>query len=575
MRIYHTMMAVAGEYAAPFRRTLRCAVVASLLHALGWAITLPLFAQLLPSGPSRGGEAAYWLLLLTAMLVLEGLVRWREMAFAYDYWHRVTQALRMRLAQRLRAMPLEQLARRKSGDLATILGHNVAFAATALSSLAMLAIQLIVVPVILLLLIFMLDWRLGVLLLLGCLLVAPLIIRVKLHASDEFQLIDQADAAASAAILEYVQGQAMLRASGRTGERAPGLHDAFAKQHQAQHQTANTARLIAKAQLRVQLTLVATVALGIWLHATQQLPLASLFCLVVLAAQMLEPLTLGLSMVRLFELADAAMQRVNGLLDEPEQITLTPHQHPQHFAIELHNVSFHYQQQQTPAVKNLSLRIAEKSLTALVGPSGGGKTTLTRLMIRFADPQQGSITLGGVPLCHMAPGQLLSLISVVFQDVWLMDDTLANNIALGKPDASRDEIISAARKAHIHHVIERLPLGYETRAGEAGNALSGGERQRVAIARAILKDAPIILLDEPTSSLDSESEYQVQRAIDALIADKTVVIVAHRLSTIRAADQIAVIEAGACVELGDHAGLMAREKGRYRAMVEAQHIPAG
>lgn len=152
-----------------------------------------------------------------------------------------------------------------------------------------------------------------------------------------------------------------------------------------------------------------------------------------------------------------------------------------------------------------------------------------------------------------------------------MDDTLANNIALGKPHATQEEIINAARKAHIHHVIESLPQGYETRAGEAGSALSGGERQRVAIARAILKDAPVVLLDEPTSSLDSESEYHVQQAIDALVADKTVVIVAHRLSTIRAADQIAFIEQGRCVECGDHASLMAIKEGRYRALIEAQH----
>ncbi|MEN4546045.1 ABC transporter ATP-binding protein [Pantoea agglomerans] len=575
MRIYHMMMAVAGDYATPFRRTLRCAFLAALLQAMGWIITLPLFSLLLTPGSSLMGKASHWLLLLSILLVLEGVIRWREMAFAYDYWHRVTEALRMKLAQRLRAIPLEQLARRKSGDLATILGNNVAFAATVLSSLATLAIQLVVAPSILLLLIFTLDWRLGAVMLIGCLFVAPLIIRVRLNASQEFQHIDEADAAASAAIVEYIQGQAMLRASGRTGEQAPGLRDAFARQHQAQHQTASTAGLVAQAQLRIQLTLVASVALGIWLSATQQLPLASLFCLVILAAQMLEPLTLGLSMVRLFELADAAMQRINALLNEPQQVTLNPQQQPQHFAIELQDVSFHYQQQQTPAVKNLSLHVPEKSLTALVGPSGGGKTTLTRLMSRFADPQQGSITIGGAELRHIAPEQLLNLISVVFQDVWLMDDSLANNIALGKPDASRDEIISAARKAHIHHVIERLPLGYETQVGEAGSALSGGERQRVAIARAILKDAPVILLDEPTSSLDSESEYQVQRAIDVLIADKTVVIVAHRLSTIRAADQIAVIEAGRCVERGDHAALMALEQGRYRAMVDAQPHIAG
>lgn len=229
--------------------------------------------------------------------------------------------MRLRLAQRLCAMPLEQLARRKSGDLATLLGNNVTFAATALSSLATLAIQLMVVPMVLLLLIFALDWRLGALLLAGSLLVVPLMLRVRRDANQDFQRIDDADGAASAAIVEYVQGQAMLRASGRAGINAPCLRDVFARQHQVQHQTGHTARLIAKAQLVIQISLAATVALGIWLCATQQLPLASLLCLAVLVAQLVEPLTLGLSMVRLFELADAALQRVNTLLNEADQLT--------------------------------------------------------------------------------------------------------------------------------------------------------------------------------------------------------------------------------------------------------------
>jgi ATP-binding cassette, subfamily B, bacterial IrtB/YbtQ len=570
IRTYHNMILVAGDYAAPFRRTLLYAVTAAILQAAGWIMTLPLFSLLLSPGALPIGEIANWLLVLTALLVVEGFVRWREMAFVYDYWHRVTEALRLRLAGRLRGMPLERLALRKSGDLATILGNNVAFAATALSSLATLAIQLMVVPVVLLLLVFTLDWRLGALLLVGCLLILPLILRARREASQDFQRVDEADAAASAAIVEYVQGQAMLRASGRAGAQAPCLRQVFAHQHQVQHQSGGTARLIAKAQLIIQFTLVATVALGIWLYASQQLPMASLLCLAVLVAQMVEPLTLGLAMVRLFELADAALVRVNALLAEAEQTTQLPAQQPGHFAIELQNLGFHYHQQRQPAIKDLTLRIPEKSLTALVGPSGGGKTTLTRLMSRFADPQQGSIQLGGAELRHISAEQLLAQISVVFQDVWLMDDTLFNNIALGKPHASEEEVIHAARKAHIHHVIEKLPHGYSTCVGEAGSALSGGERQRVAIARAILKDAPVVLLDEPTSSLDSESEYQVQQAISALVADKTVVIVAHRLSTIRAADQIAYVDRGRCVECGDHATLMALENGHYRALVQAQ-----
>ena len=298
--------------------------------------------------------------------------------------------------------------------------------------------------------------------------------------------------------------------------------------------------------------------------------LTSLLCLVARLAQMAEPLTLGMAMLRLFELADAALGRIDALLAEPDLLTEMPPQRPRHFGLRLEGVSFRYQQQPRAAVSGISLELPERSLTALVGPSGGGKTTLTRLMSRFADPQQGRILLGDADLRHMLPEKLLRHVSVVFQDVWLMDDTLAANIALGRPGAGREEIEDAARRAHVHHVIERFPLGYDTPAGEAGSALSGGERQRIAIARAILKDAPVVLLDEPTASLDSEAEYYVQQAIEALVANKTVVIVAHRLSTIRAADRIAFIEDGRCVELGNHAALMAIEGGRYRALAEAQ-----
>ncbi|HID4048142.1 TPA: ABC transporter ATP-binding protein [Pluralibacter gergoviae] len=570
MRIYRMMIAVAGEYAGPFRRTLLLAAAASVVQALAWAITLPLLNIALADGPLRRGALAGWLGLLAALIVLEGILRWAEGEFVYRYWHRVTGAMRLRLAGRLRCMPLEQLARRKSGDLATVLGNNVTFAATAISSLATLAVQLAVVPGLLLGVVFALDWRPGVLLLLGAAWAAPCLLRARRAAGADFQRIDAADADASAAIVEYVQGQAMLRATGRAGASAPCLRGVFDRQHRAQHASGDTVRRIARAQLRAQLTLVAAAGLGIWLFAGGELPLASLLCLVALLAQMAEPLTLGMSMLRLFELADAALGRVNALLAEPDLLTDTPYQRPRHFGLRLENVSFRYQGQSRAAVSGLSLAIPERSLTALVGPSGGGKTTLTRLVSRFADPQQGRILLGDADLRHMQPETLLRHVSVVFQDVWLMDDTLAANIALGRPGASREEIEDAARRAHIHHVIERFALGYDTPAGEAGSALSGGERQRIAIARAILKDAPVVLLDEPTASLDSEAEYYVQQAIEALVADKTVVIVAHRLSTIRAADQIAFIDEGRCVELGSHPTLMARAGGRYRALVEAQ-----
>ena len=570
---FNNMMRIAGDSAPAFRRTLCFSCAAAVVQALSWGIMLPLFYLLLQEGPLPLHQTLSWLGLLLITLCAEALLRVVEMRFSYDYWPRVTEALRLRLASRLRLMPLEQLAQRKTGDLAMVLGNNVTMAATAVSSLATLAVQLVAVPCVLLLLILALDWRLGIFLLVACLAVIPLLREVQRRANRDFQSIDDADAQASAAVVEYVQGLAVLRATGKAGCDAPCLSNVFRHQHQAQEATQSTTRLLAKAQLIIQLALVATVGIAVWLVLSQQLSLAALLCITVVAAQLAEPITTGLAMIRLFELADAALKRVNELLAEPELMTREPLQQPRHGEIRMENVSWRYQRSQRPVINALSLTIAEKSFTALVGPSGGGKTTITRLLSRFADPQQGEITFGGVSLRHIPPQQLLSAISVVFQDVWLMDDTLARNIALGKPDASHEEIVAAARRAHVHHAIIRLPQGYETRAGEAGSALSGGERQRISIARAILKDAPVVLLDEPTSSLDSESEYQVQRAIEALVVDKTVVIVAHRLSTIRAADQIIYIDDGRCLECGTHDSLMARSGGHYRQMVEAQYHP--
>lgn len=574
MRWYKLTMQVAGPYASQFRLTLLCSLLAALLQALSWAIMIPLFQTLLQGPDFPLMEAMRWLAMLALLLAGEALLRLKEMAFTYDYWHRVTEDVRLRLASTLRTIPLEQLARRKSGDLALVLGSNVTMAATAISSLATLFVQLTAVPAVLLTLVFWLDWRLGTILLVALLWTLPLLRQVQKRANRDFQHIDEADARAGAGIVEYVQGLAMLRAAGSAGPDAPCLSGLFEHQHQMQAASQTTVQLLAKAQLIVQLALVALVAAAIGLTVSGQLSLAALLSVTVITAHLAEPLSMGLAMVRLFELADAALNRTEQILNQPPLVTRQPQQQPNEFSLTLNDVTFHYDRRTEPAIRGFSLHIPARSLTALIGPSGGGKTTITRLIGRFADPQQGSVLLGDSDLRHVPPETLLQYISVVFQDVWLFDDSIANNIALGKPGASLAEIVSAAQKAHIHHVIERLPQGYNTRTGEAGHALSGGERQRISIARAILKDAPVILLDEPTSALDSESEYHVQQAIEALVQDKTVVIVAHRLSTIRAADQIAFIEQGRCVELGNHEALMAMPAGRYRQMVMAQQVPS-
>lgn len=241
--------------------------------------------------------------------------------------------------------------------------------------------------------------------------------------------------------------------------------------------------------------------------------------------------------------------------------------------IEFNHVQFHYPSRPNQAATdNLSLKVEAGKVLALVGPSGAGKSTIFELLQRFYDPQSGSISLGGVDLRDLDPKDLRQTMALVPQQPALFSADVLHNIRYGKPDATEAEVIEAAKKAHAHDFILKLPEGYQSHLGEKGVRLSGGQRQRIAIARAILKDPQILLLDEATSALDSESEHHVQKALEALMHGRTTLIIAHRLSTIQHADNIAVLDNGKLVEVGDHATLLQR-CGLYQRLVELQFSP--
>ena len=218
---------------------------------------------------------------------------------------------------------------------------------------------------------------------------------------------------------------------------------------------------------------------------------------------------------------------------------------------------------------DISFFAKENSVTALIGPSGSGKSTVANLIARFWDVSKGTIRIGGKDIKDLNPDGLLHYISEVFQENTLLSDTIYNNIKAGRENATEEEIIEAAKAAHCHEFIEKLPEGYQTRLSEGGNTLSGGEKQRIAIARAILKNAPILLLDESTASLDADNEAKINQALDRLMKGKTVFVIAHRLNTIQNADQIILLNQGRIEEMGTHTELLA-EKGHYYEMVQEQ-----
>jgi len=262
---------------------------------------------------------------------------------------------------------------------------------------------------------------------------------------------------------------------------------------------------------------------------------------------------------------NVSLERIIKVLQEP--LPSEWNQFPQTYDISFTNVTFGYTD--TPILQNVSFYIPQHSLTALVGASGTGKTTITSLIARFWDIEEGSIQIGGIDVREIPQEYLYSLISEVFQDVYLFDDTIYNNIKIGKPTATQKEILQATKKAQVLAFVDDFPNGIHTKVGEWGNKLSGGQKQRISIARALLKDAPIVLLDEATASLDPENEFFVQQAIQELVASKTVIVIAHKLATIQKADQILVIGNGGILEHWTHEELLGNKK-EYFHMYDTQ-----
>lgn len=376
------------------------------------------------------------------------------------------------------------------------------------------------------------------------------------------------------AVIEYARGMAVLRTFASPDDALAKAKASFERKRKADFEQEQAAQGVLKLYALVfNLASCGVLLVSCALYLTGALPLSWALTLLVAAFMIYGELISANNGAFLTKKIEGELDRIDEVRAIPRQDSTDRPLACEVFGLAMENVSFSYGGGRR-VIDGVTLSIPEGTTCALVGPSGSGKTTLVNLLARFWDVDEGRVTIGGVDVREGTAESLLSRISMVFQNVYLFNDTVENNIRFGRPDASREEVVAAAKRARCHDFIMGLPQGYDTVLEEGGASLSGGERQRVSIARAIMKDAPIVILDEATSSVDPENEHLLMAAIAKLTRGKTLVTIAHRLNTVRDADQIIVVDGGRIVQRGTHEELM-REQGVYRRFIEVRREAAG
>lgn len=573
MRIFHNITAGSpGKLVKPILLTLLSNILNIIPFALVIEAVRVIFEPFSSPGTSLDMTRLWWLsgamVLYMAVIFMGEIPAYRA---SYRGAYKVAAEGRAGLAEHLRRLPLGYLSSRDPGDLANMMMGDFTLVEHCISHLMPQMIGALVLPVMALAGLIFLDWRMA-LAMFAALPVALLIMTVttgfqkrmsrkhmtvKINAANRLQ--------------EYLNGIRVIKAYNLLGERFVRLETAFRalmRESIRLEGLMGPVVLLSVACMRMGLTLM--VLAGTYLLLGGSLDILTFVTFLVIGTRVFDPMTTALVNFAEFRYDEQAGERILALRKEPvmQGEKLPPVLHD----IEFENVTFGYGK--NPVLKDISIKMPQGSLTALVGPSGSGKSTVLKLVARFYDPNRGQVLFGGQPMSELEPEALLKQISVVFQDVYLFQDTIGNNIRFGREGAAQEDIIEAARKACCHDFIMKLPLGYDTPVGEGGCTLSGGEKQRISIARAILKDAPVVLLDEATASLDPENELDVQKAINTLIQGRTVIVIAHRLKTVRAADNIIVLEDGRVAEQGKHEELLTN-KGLYAKLWNLQQESMG
>ncbi|ARC47306.1 ABC transporter ATP-binding protein [Streptococcus gordonii] len=479
---------------------------------------------------------------------------------------------RIEIAEHMRYLPMGYFNQNSLGKITSVTTNTLEGLSDVATRVVMMTVQGFLTTGLITVLVFLYDWRVGLVLLVGLVLFLLPNTLMRWQVSKVSDDKYQADMDLVAVVLEYSQGIAEVKNYNLVNRSAKKLFKAIEGKSQLDTKmTLVTSPYIALQGIVTKLTGLFMGLFSIYFYLNGSMELLVAIMMIVSGFMIYENLDGVGSFSSLLRIVDLSVDMVNQVLAIQPMDISGQDIDPKSSRIELRDVSFSYGNKKI--IDRVSLAIPEKTTTALVGPSGSGKTTLCNLIARFWDVDQGSISLDGHDVREYSYDSLIRNFSFVFQSVYLFEDTIANNIRFGKPEASQEEVIEAAKKAACHDFILSLPDGYNTKIGEGGASLSGGERQRISIARAIIKDVPIIILDEATANVDPENEEALMQAIQALTCDKTIIMIAHRLKTVEHADQILVLDQGRIVEQGKHQDLLAKQ-GIYSKFIQERKTAA-
>lgn len=549
----------------------KLSIVIGLVEALASAMKIPAIMYVLIGLMSKESMGKYIIGSIAIMgiaVAVDIICKRFSTVLQTEGGYNASAFTRIKIAEHLRYLPMGYFNSNSIGEISSVTTNTMEVLGDIAARVVMLTTQGILETTMIVLMILMFDWRIGLISAAGAVIFFVInSIMQKAGKSDSEKKV-QCDTELISQIMEYIQGISEVKSYNLLGKQAKRLNDAneacakintkmellFVPYHFLQGvvtKITGAIIVIGSAAFYINGTMSAVYAIGMTISAFMLY--SSLEC--------------AGNYSSLLHVVSVCVDKANAILELDTMDIDGKEIKPQNCDIKLDHISFSYDKRKI--IDDVSLSIPEKTTTAIVGPSGGGKSTLCNLIARFWDVDEGKVTLGGVNVKDYSMNSLMNNFSFVFQTVYLFADTIENNIKFGRQDATHEEVIAAAKKACCHDFISQLPNGYDTVIGEGGSSLSGGQKQRISIARAIMKDAPVVILDEATANVDPENEKDLMDAIEALTKEKTIIMIAHRLKTVRHADQIVVVDKGRIVQKGTHEQLMTQD-GIYKRFVDAR-----